>query len=67
MERALESPLDCKETKPVNLKKKKKKKKERNQSGIFIESTYALAEAPISWPPDVKKRLIGKDPDAGKV
>ena len=60
----LESPLDCKETKPVNLKKKIKK--ERNQSGIFIERTYALAEAPISWPPDVKKRLIGKDPDAVK-
>jgi len=24
------------------------------------------AEAPILWPPDVKNRLIGKDPDAGK-
>ena len=24
------------------------------------------AEVPILWPPDVKKRLIGKDPDAGK-
>ena len=23
------------------------------------------AEAPILWPPDVKRRLIGKDPDAG--
>ena len=23
------------------------------------------AEAPILWPPDVKSRLIGKDPDAG--
>jgi len=26
----------------------------------------AEAEAPILWPPDVKSRLIGKDPDAGK-
>ena len=24
------------------------------------------AEAPIFWPPDVKRQLIGKDPDAGK-
>ena len=26
----------------------------------------AKAEAPILWPPDVKSRLIGKDPDAGE-
>ena len=24
------------------------------------------AEAPILWPPDVKSRFTGKDPDAGK-
>ena len=24
------------------------------------------AEAPVRWPPDVKGRLIGKDPDARK-
>ena len=24
------------------------------------------AEASILWPPDVKSRLIGKDPDTGK-
>ena len=29
-------------------------------------SLEGLAEAPILWPPDVKSRLIGKDPDAGK-
>ena len=28
--------------------------------------TDAEAEAPILWPPDVKSRLIRKDPDAGK-
>ena len=33
---------------------------------MFIERTNAEAEAPILWPPDVKSRLIGKDPDAGK-
>ena len=26
----------------------------------------AEAEIPIFWPPDVKNRLIGKDPDVGK-
>ena len=56
LEKTLESPLDCKEIKPVNPK--------RNQSWIFIERTDA--EAPILWPPDVKNWLIGKDPDAGK-
>ena len=28
--------------------------------------TVAEAETPILRPPDVKNRLIGKDPDAGK-
>ena len=28
--------------------------------------TDAEVEAPILWPPDVKSRLIGKDPDARK-
>ena len=23
-------------------------------------------EVPILWPPDVKSRLVGKDPDVGK-
>ena len=31
---------------------------------MFIGRTDA--EAPILWPLDVKNRLIGKDPDAGK-
>ena len=35
-----------------------------NQPWIFIGRTDA--EAPILWPPDVKSRLIEKDPDAGK-
>ena len=26
----------------------------------------AETEAPPIWPPDVKSRLIGKDPDVGK-
>ena len=54
----LESPLDCKEIKPVNPK--------GNQPWIFIGRTDAEAEAAILWPPDAKSWLIGKDPDAGK-
>ena len=34
---------------------------------MFIGRTDAEAEAPILWPPDVKSRLIGQDPDAGKI
>ena len=31
---------------------------------MFIGRTDA--EAPLLWPPDVKSRLTGKDPDVGK-
>ena len=58
LEKTLESPLDCKEIKPVHPK--------GNQSCIFIGRTDAEAETPILWPPDVKNWFIGKDPDAGK-
>ena len=58
LEKTLESPLACKEIKPVNPK--------GNQPCLFIGRTDAEAEAPILWPPDVKNLLIGKDPDAGK-
>ena len=58
LEKTLESPLDCKEIKPINSK--------GNQSWIFIGRTDAEAEAPILQPPDARNWLIGKDPDAGK-
>ena len=58
LEKILESPLTCKEIKPVNPK--------GNQSWIFIGRTDAEAEAPVLWPPDAKSWLIGKDPDAGR-
>ena len=57
LEKALESPLDCEEIKPVHP--------EGNQSWIFIGRTVAKAEAPIIWLPDAKNWLTGKDPDAG--
>ena len=31
-----------------------------------MEMADAEAEAPILWPPDVKRQIFGKDPDAGK-
>ena len=46
LEKTLESPLDGKETKPVNPR--------GNQPSILIGSTNAKAEAPILWPPDAK-------------
>ena len=54
LEKTLESPLGSKEIRTVPPK--------GNQ--IFTGRTDA--EVPILWPPDVKSRLIGKDPDAGK-
>ena len=56
LEQTLESPLNCKEIKPVSPK--------GNQPWMLIGRTDA--EALILWPPDAKNSLIGKDPDAGK-
>ena len=58
LEKILDSPLDCKEIKPVNPK--------GNQSWIFIGRIDAETETPILWPPDVNSWCIGKDLDAGK-
>ena len=49
LEKTLESPLDCKEIKPVNPK--------GNQFWIFIGRIAAEAEAPILGPPDAKSGL----------
>ena len=50
LEKTLESPLDCKEIKPVNPK----------------ENQYSEAKIPILWPSNAKNLVIGEDPDAGK-
>ena len=57
LEKILESPLESKEIKPVNLK--------GNQSWIFIGKTDAEADASLLWPPHAKSLFIGKDPDGG--
>ena len=59
LEKTLESPLDCKEIKPVHPK--------GNQSWIFIGRTDAEAEAPILWTPDAKNWLTGKTLMLGEI
>ena len=58
LEKTLESPLDCKEIKPVNPK--------GNQSWIFIGRTDTEAEAPVLLPANATW-LIRKDSDAGEI
>ena len=58
LEKTLETPLDCKEIKPVHPK--------WNQSLIVIGRTDVEAETPILWLPSAKNWLIWKDSDAGK-
>ena len=50
LEKTLESPLNCKEIKPVNPK--------GNQSWIVIGRSDAKVEAPILWPPEAKNWLF---------
>ena len=57
LEKALESPLDCKEIQPVHS--------EGDQPWDFFGRNDAKAETPVLWPPHVKSWLIGKDSDAG--
>ena len=52
LEKTLESSLDCKKIKPVNYKGN--------------HSLTTEAETPILWLPNMKSRLTGKDPNAGK-
>ena len=57
LEKALESPLDCKETQPVHPK--------GGQSCVFTGRTDVETETPILWPPDEnssfeKTLMLGK-------
>ena len=58
LEKTVDSPLDCKEKKPVCPK--------GDQSWTFIGRTDAEAEAPILWPPVAKNWLMGKNLMLGK-
>ena len=59
LEKTLESPLDCKEIKPVNPK--------GDQSWIYIGRADVEAEAPTIWPPDVKSDLLEKTLMLGRI
>jgi len=58
LEKTLESPLDCREFKPVNPK--------GNLPWMFTGGTDVEDETPVFWPTDVKNWLTRKDSDAGK-
>ena len=58
LQKALDSPLNSKEIKPVNPK--------GNQLWIFIGKTDSEAKTPILWPPGAKSWLTGKDSGAGQ-
>ena len=59
LEKTLESPLDCKEIKPINPK--------GNQTWIFIGRTDAEAEAPVPWPPVWRASSLEKTLKLGKT
>ena len=59
LEKTLESPLDCKEIKPLNPK--------GNQSCIFIERLTAEVETPILWPPEGRTDLLEKTLMLGRI
>ena len=56
LEKTPESPLDSKQIKPANLK----------GDLPYIFTGRSDAEAPVFWPLDVNRQLIGKVLDAGK-
>ena len=58
LEKTPESPLYCKEIKPVNLR--------GDQPWMFTGRTDAEAEAPVFWSSDARSRLIGKVLHVGK-
>ena len=59
LEKTLESPLDCKEIRPVHSK--------GDQSWVFFGRNDAEAGTLVLWPPDAKSWLIGKDSDTGRI
>ena len=58
LEKTLESPLDCREIQPVHPK--------GDQPWVFFGRNDAKGETPVVWAPHAKRRLIGKDCDAGR-
>ena len=59
LEKTLESPLDCKEIKPVHS--------EGEQPWDFFGGNDAKAEAPILWPPPAKSDSLEKTLILGEI
>jgi len=59
LEKTLESPLDCKEIKPISPGK--------SVLNTYFERTDAEAEAPVLWPPEAKNWLMEKTLILGKI
>ena len=59
LEKALESPLDCKEIQPVHSK--------GDRSWVFIQETDVEVETPILWPPDARADSFEKTLMLGKI
>ena len=59
LEKTLESPLNCKEIKPVNPK--------GNQSWVFFGRIDAKAETPVLWPLLQRVDSLEKTPMLGKI
>ena len=59
LEKTLESPLDCREIQPLD--QNDPNHSEGDQPWNFFERNDAKAEAPVLWPPHMKRWLIGKD------
>ena len=59
LEKALESPLDCKEIQPVHSK--------GDRSWVFIQETDVEVETPILWPPDARADSFEKILMLGKI
>ena len=59
LEKTLESPLNCKEIKPVHS--------EGDQPWVFIGRTDDEAEVPILWPPDARANSLEKTLMLGKI
>ena len=58
LEKTLESPVDCKEIKPVNPKE--------TNSEYSLEGLMRKLQLQYFWTPDAKSQLTGKDSDTEK-
>ena len=66
MEKILESPLGSKEINPNLINQANQSILKEINLEYSLKGLMLKLKLPILWPPDMKNRLLGKDPDAGK-